>query len=365
MHNLITKKIITGRVKMKTTITLLFTFLMYFGTTTITFSQDAEKPECFFKSSSLHYTAGGMEYWYAKSQGGLETITGVPYNDLGCKNCHTASCDVCHRAEKDGKFIYSNEAAKNQDMCLKCHAREASIMKINQKANTPDVHFAAGMECMDCHTPREMHGDGTKYISMKQQGAMDVNCEQCHDKITKITSHTIHGNNLDCKACHVNKVVSCTNCHFETMVKEGKRVAIPVSGWEFLMNYNNKVTSANMQTFVAAGNKTFMIFAPQFSHSVSKKGKKCEECHNNANAQEIKKGTINLTWLDNNEVKQIYGVIPVVEGVQYNTVYQNFENGNWTPIADPQQPKVQYVGFGTPLMKAQLDKLLITQKSKN
>ncbi len=350
---------------MRTFSSLVFTLIIFLGYNTSLFSQEAEKPECFFKSSSLHYTAKGMEYWYDKSQGGLETITGVPYNDLGCKNCHIESCDVCHKAEKDGKFIYSNEAANNQDMCLKCHAREASIMKINEKANTPDVHFAAGMKCMDCHTAREMHGDGIKYISMKQQGAMDVNCEKCHENIDKTVSHTIHGNKLDCKACHVEKVVSCTNCHFETMVKEGKRVAIPVSSWAFLMNYNNKVTSANMQTFVAPGNKTFMIFAPQFSHSVSKKGKKCEDCHNTANDKEIKKGTIKLTWLDSNKVKQIYGVIPVVDGVIFNSVFQNFENGTWTPIIDPQPPKVQYVGFGTPLTKEQLNKLLISQKSKN
>lgn len=349
---------------MRTFSSLVVFIILFLGNTSL-FSQETEKPVCFFKSSSLHYTAGGMEYWYDKSHGGLETITGIPYKDLGCKNCHIESCDVCHKAEKDGKLIYSNKAAKNQDMCLKCHAREASIMKINQKANTPDVHAAAGMECMDCHTAHEMHGDGIKYISMKQQGAMEVNCEQCHDKITKIRSHIIHGNKLDCKACHVNKVVSCTNCHFETMVKEGKRVAIPVSGWEFLMNYNNKVTSANMQTFVVPGNKTFMIFAPQFSHSVSKEGKKCEDCHNTANDKEIKKGVINLTWLDSNIVKQIYGVIPVVEGVHYNSVFQNFENGTWIPITDPQTPKVQYVGFGTPLTKEQLNKLLISQKSKN
>ncbi len=350
---------------MKTVTLLLLTFTIYLGFTVSLFSQEAETPECFFKSSSLHYSANGMEHWYAKSQGGLETITGVPYNDLGCKNCHTPSCDVCHKAEKDGKLVYSNAAAKNQDMCLKCHAREASIMKINQKANTPDVHFAAGMKCMDCHTAREMHGDGIKYMSMKQQGAMDANCEQCHEKIAKTISHKIHGNKLDCKACHVQQVVSCTNCHFETMVKENKRVAIPVSGWEFLMNYNNKVTSANMQTFVVSGNKTFMIFAPQFSHSVSKEGKKCEACHNTANDKEIKKGSINLTWLDSNKVKQINGVIPVVDGVQYNSVFQNFANGTWTPISDPQQPKVQYVNFGTPLSKEQLNKLLISQKSKN
>ena len=342
---------------------MLVTIISIISITSL-FSQETQEPECIFKSS-LHYTAGGMGYWYDKSQGGLETITGVSYNDLGCKNCHISTCDVCHKTEMNGKAVYSNEPAKNQDMCLKCHAREASMMKINEKTNTPDVHFAAGMQCMDCHTTREMHGDGVKYLSMKQPGAMDVNCEQCHDKITQATSHKIHGNNLDCKACHVQQVVSCTNCHFETMVNEGKRVAIPVSGWEFLMNYDGKVTSANMQTFVVPGNKTFMIFAPQFSHSVSKQGKKCEDCHNNSNVEKINNGTINLTWLENGKVEQVKDVIPVVDGVKYNTVYQNYSNGNWTPIENPPDPKVQYVSFGTPLTKEQLKRLTMPQKTKD
>ncbi len=349
---------------MKSTTFLFFTIALIVGLSTLSFSQNATKQQCILKSS-LHYTAGGMGYWYDKEHGGLETITGVPYSDLTCKNCHIENCDVCHKVEKDGKAFYSNTAAKNQEMCLKCHARETSIMKINQKNNTPDVHFAAGMQCMDCHTAREMHGDGTEYSSMKQTGVMDVKCEQCHAPITKTISHTIHGNKLDCKSCHVTQVVSCTNCHFETMVKEGKRVAVPVSGWQFLMNYNGKVTSANMQTFVAPGNKTFLIFAPQFSHSISKEGKKCEECHNTANDKATEKGNINLTWLANEKVEQVYGVIPVVEGVEYNSVYQNFENGKWIPIANPVKPKVQYVGFGSPLTKEQLKKLLTTQKTKD
>ena len=347
---------------MKSTTFLFFTTALTICFSTLSFSQDAANQQCILKSS-LHYTAGGMGYWYDKEHGGLETVTGVPYSDLTCKNCHIENCDVCHKVQKDGKAFYSNVAAKNQEMCLKCHAREASIMKINQKNNTPDVHFAAGMQCMDCHTVREMHGDGIVYSSMKEAGVMDVKCEQCHEPLTKTISHTIHRNKLDCKSCHVTQVVSCTNCHFETMVKKGKRVAVPVSGWEFLMNYNGKVTSANMQTFVVPGNKTFMIFAPQFSHSVSKEGKKCEECHNTANDKEVEKGSINLTWLANEKVEQVYGVIPVVEGAEYNSVYQNFENGKWIPISNPVKPKLQYVGFGTPLTKEQLKKLLATQKT--
>ncbi|MGB9773300.1 MAG: hypothetical protein ACP5JH_04515 [Bacteroidota bacterium] len=332
------------------------------GITTTAFSQEIKKEDCFFLSS-LHATARGMGYWYDKANGGLETITGIPYSDLTCKNCHVSSCDACHKKETNGKLAYSLEAAKNQDKCLSCHAREAAIMKINKEANTPDVHFANGMSCMDCHTAREIHGDGVEYKSMKEQGAMDVKCEQCHESVSKSISHTIHGNKLDCKACHVRQVVSCTNCHFETMIKEKKRVALPVSGWMFLMNYNGKVTSANMQTFVVPGNKTFIIFAPQFSHSVRKEGAKCEECHGTNNVKQVLKGKIDLTWLEKGKVQQTKGVIPVADGVQYNSVYQNFENGTWTPISNPAAPKVQYVGYGSPLTKEQLNKLARQQKS--
>ncbi|HMK52138.1 MAG TPA: hypothetical protein VK551_06535, partial [Thermodesulfobacteriota bacterium] len=44
----------------------------------ISFAQEIRKENCFFLSS-LHYTAKGMEYWYDKANGGLETISGVPY----------------------------------------------------------------------------------------------------------------------------------------------------------------------------------------------------------------------------------------------------------------------------------------------
>lgn len=229
--------------------------------------------------SSLHYTAKGMAYWYDEANGGLETITGVPYSQLGCQNCHVANCDRCHLAYTNETPVYSTEAAQRQEMCLKCHAREASILKIDGKADQLDVHFANGMTCMDCHTGREMHGDGVEYISMKQEKAMGTKCENCHSPSSEITSHTVHNGKVECKACHERHVVSCTNCHFETLVKEGKRRAIPVSGWIFLMTHNGKVTSANMQTFVVEGEQTFLMFAPQHSHSIMAKGRDCSECH--------------------------------------------------------------------------------------
>lgn len=315
--------------------------------------KDAQK-ECFFLSS-LHYTARGMEYWYDKQNGGLELLSGVPYSDLTCKNCHTSGCDRCHMVEKDNRLKYSVAAAKDQAVCLSCHGREKAIMGIDQAAGQPDVHVAMDMQCMDCHSSREIHGDGTEYVSMKQPGAMDTKCETCHPDPEQTDSHTIHGDKLDCKACHVRHVVSCTNCHFDTLVKEKKRVAMPVSGWLFLMNYNGKVSSANMQTFVVNGDKTFLMFAPHMSHSVMQAGRKCHECHGTETVKEVQSGKIRLTWLEKEKVMNRQGVIPVVAGVDYQCVYHDRESEKWIPIKNPAEPVLHYAAFGEPLSEEQVE----------
>ncbi len=42
----------------------------------------------------------------------------------------------------------------------------------------PDVHFLAGMECIDCHTSREIMGEG--YASADMRGQLEIRCEDCH-----------------------------------------------------------------------------------------------------------------------------------------------------------------------------------------
>lgn len=45
----------------------------------------------------------------------------------------------------------------------------------------PDVHFAAGMHCSDCHVGSDVHGDGRIYSTSKQQ--VDLRCEDCHGTV--------------------------------------------------------------------------------------------------------------------------------------------------------------------------------------
>jgi len=339
------------------TIQLIMLNLVLFGLFGNPYGQEIKEENCFFLSS-LHYTAKGMEYWYDKANGGLEILSGVPYSNLTCKNCHVPGCDRCHKLESDKKAAYLTNVAKNQTMCLECHAREAAITGIDKAQKQEDVHFAKGMKCMDCHSSREMHGDGVKYISLKQPGAMDTKCEKCHPSVKSTESHTVHGDKLDCKACHIRHVVSCTNCHFDTQIREGKRTAIPVSGWVFLMNYGGKVSSANMQNFVVKGDQTFFMFAPHMSHSVMKEGRKCDGCHGTKIMKDVQSGKVTLTWLEGGKTKNLKGVIPVVKGVDYQCIYQDRKEGKWVPIQNPAKPLYHYTAFGEPLSQEQLNKLV-------
>ena len=330
----------------------------------LTRAQDSKTEQPIFENS-LHRTTRGMAYWYDKARGGLEKVTGIPYSQLTCANCHVASCDECHKTRKDGIPAYTSEAARQTETCLKCHGREsAMILEIDKKANQTDVHIAGGMGCASCHSAREMHGDGNPYDSMKKPGAMDTRCENCHGAVSDIAAHTVHEGKLDCKACHERHVVSCTNCHFGTMVNEKKRVSIPVSGWVFLMNYEGKVTSATMQTFVVPGPKTFLMFAPQHSHSVMAKGRTCSECHATDILKSVRKGSVSLTWLDKGEIRQVKGVIPVTGGVKWGAVYQEYKAGKWIAMDNPPEPELHYAGFGTPLTNDQMDRLAIPQKER-
>ena len=50
----------------------------------------------------------------------------------------------------------------------------------------PDLHYAAGMECVDCHVGRDVHGDGRIYSSVKQQ--LSIRCEDCHGTVREVAS---------------------------------------------------------------------------------------------------------------------------------------------------------------------------------
>jgi hypothetical protein len=313
--------------------------------------------------TSLHATRPGKQHFYAAEHGGFEALTGVPMSQLPCNSCHAPTkadgtpidnatyqpdCADCHKEPGD-KVADST--------CLGCHQRQG----LERKLFSDEVHVAAGLTCMSCHSQREMHGDGTSYVSQLQDGAMDTKCENCHEgQQKKIDAHDVHAKSLDCATCHTQSVVSCNNCHFDSQVAGGgRRYYTPaVSGFSFLLRRSGskdgggggggggkgagnsgKVHTATMQTLIYQG-KTFAVLAPYTAHSVTKKARACADCHDSANVRTYSAtGKIAVTQWDAaaNTLKGTSGVVPVPPDWQTALTmdFVTYTGNPADPVTDP------------------------------
>ena len=321
------------------------------------------KKEDLFKTS-LHHTGRGMSYWYDKTNDGLETATNIPYAKLACKKCHAASCEACHKSTGKKTGPGEPKGPTSQELCLKCHDQLAETIKRTQTTPQEDVHFAKGMACMDCHTQRETHGDGKPYNSLRQEGALDTRCENCHKPLKPSTSHRKHGSKVHCLACHTGQMTHQLNYQFGPLAKEGKRVAKPVSDWIFLLNFNQKLMSGKLEAFVLPGNKTYLLFYPYNSHVIAKKGHQCNDCHGSTTMKEVNKGNaIKLLPLENNQENKIPRLIPITEALDFELNYEKFENGKWVLLNTPEEVSTQIIRDGDYLTDKQIRKLSKPQKS--
>jgi len=323
-------------------------------------SGDSQRQGAF--KTSLHHTGRGMAFWYGKENNGLELLTDRAYSQLACKKCHVASCEGCHPPAAKTKAPAAKPDPVPPETCLKCHDQLAAHLKLTRGTPREDVHLAKGMQCLDCHTSKEMHGNDQEYQSQKQPGALEARCEKCHEDISDSRAHRKHWKKVECQACHAGSMMNQTSTQFETLAKEGRRVSLPVTDWVFLMNRNQKLAAANLQAFVLPEGKTFLMFTPSHSHTIVKSVRKCGDCHGSAVMSQAEKGPINLSWLEEGKVKTLKGLIPVVAGATYNLVYQSYQNGKWSLLEKPAAPKIQYAGYGGPVTDTQWRKML---KSKS
>jgi hypothetical protein len=347
--------------KRKFTISGMVAVVLIIGAVGPIFAQEPEQkplPTENFYNKSLHYTNKGIAYMYSKESGGLETITGIPGSEIGCDKpeCHARSCDVCHAVEANGKMSYTLDPARSAEACARCHPVEK---------DDPDVHFKQGMKCMDCHTVREIHGDGTEYNSFNQPGAMDADCETCHNNISQIPSHTVHKGKLDCPTCHVLQSTTCYNCHIDARLAKIKGASMQLKNVLFLVNHEDKVTLGNFLSYVYH-DKSMITLAPSFAHSIKKDGLKCPDCHDTKIVREIAKDKFKLvTW---NEKKQALanaqGVVPALDGMTWRIVPLSYDGKTWTAIAKPEKTIIHYAGYCTPLTADQFAKLIVPQGRK-
>ena len=326
-------------------------------------------------ANSLHGTGYGMDYVY---KDGMARLTGVPYANLGCKNCHATGCASCHDVDEQGEPLLGgkeNEAAT----CYACHSRQKTMQtKINPAKGDEDVHLAAGFACGDCHTSNEMHGDGQSYNSFLQAGFSETKCENCHDVagLSQMPGHMLHaGTTVDCAACHVKRVVTCYNCHFNAEVMHNKKAHYgAMTDFVLLVkNAEGKITTGTFQTLdwvddvtdPESTTRTQLTVAPYYAHTVTSSGRTCNDCHKNEAIKEYEEtGKIQFTWWDETEgkIKHKTGVIPYIDGTLEMTFVRPSD-----PAAAPPYAPTDWVVVGTdmdlehklagPLSAEEIDKM--------
>jgi Cytochrome c7 and related cytochrome c len=155
-----------------------------------------------------------------------------------CSSCH-ASCGECHVSQPNlvgGGLIDGHLFSKSPSMtrnCTACHGSRIGNEYLGKHEGLlADVHFRQGrMDCIDCHTEAEMHGEPAECSTCHQgpeaqqippedhrySGVQNPSCEACH--ITAATGqddvifHQYHGGDLSCQVCHAIEYTSCDGCH--------------------------------------------------------------------------------------------------------------------------------------------------------
>jgi hypothetical protein len=283
-------------------------------------------------ASSLHGTAAGMQWWYEQPNG-LGQLIGIDYATTGCGNCHVdttaadGGCSECH-----GDADVHDPITNQGELCRGCHGRAAAEFQMG----LTDVHFTAGMECSDCHR-YDIHGDGTAYNSMFEEGAIKADCENCHKELNMtITEHNLHSEDLACDACHVETVITCYNCHFDSLLDEHvKRANRKANGFVLLLNdeLSGKVTTGTYQSVIEGGENTFIAFGPFHGHSVTDAGRTCGDCHDNDRITELNDtGKIVMTYWDAGGSPP--GIVHTTGVVPFAPDYLEFEFVDYDPVAE-------------------------------
>jgi len=258
-------------------------------------------------------------------------------------------------------------------MCVIIDSRQAKEAELG----VTDVHYSIDEpkeNCKDCHSLKEMHGDVAgilhPYQSMWDPGARDTTClsSGCHDDISETEHDSIHKGKLDCSACHLQTVISCYNCHFDTFLDTGvKKNMGAKKDWVFLVNSENgKVRAGSFQSLVYQ-NESFIVFAPFHSHSVAQKedARACSECHDNDAINELNtEGKIVVTEWDDETLTHKEGVIPVVDGkLEFAFLDYDSTLETWSLIESTTAPDYVQYGYCTAITDSQIAKLALSMGS--
>jgi thiosulfate/3-mercaptopyruvate sulfurtransferase len=255
-------------------------------------------------AASLHGTLNGMAHGL-KLRSGEENFhkLGTVWNN-DCASCH-ASCSDCHvtlPGAVGGGLLRGHAFLKRPPMketCAICHGTRAGAEYLGQwQGVAPDVHFEAGMHCLDCHK-NDLHGDGRTYTDRWQVRGRPQ-CTDCHAALPNETAaaHGVEHRDASCQVCHAQPYQNCFSCH--SGMEAGKYVRRAESkGLDFKIGRNTapgyphavvtlRHNPVARNSFDHFGEKllphfddypTWKTAAPHNIRRVTSQGRSCESCH--------------------------------------------------------------------------------------
>ncbi|MDY6988199.1 MAG: selenite/tellurite reduction operon c-type cytochrome ExtM [Thermodesulfobacteriota bacterium] len=95
-------------------------------------------------------------------------------------------CFRCHNRSGRIALSYQGLNDGNNAMVPTCEGRPGPMLisgSRNVVRMNADIHYVRGMDCIDCHTSRDVMGDGYAYENMHDQ--TEISCEDCHGSATE------------------------------------------------------------------------------------------------------------------------------------------------------------------------------------
>ncbi len=199
---------------------------------------------------SIHTSLDGIRLSLIDLMGEKE---GTARFQATCNDCHT-TCSSCHMEDPDRRNMlwprvtsHSFQSHSNSKACVACHAGMGDTFfgTTGASKHEPSLMAQAGMQCVDCHGDREVHGTGTK-TSFSMESPKPT-CDECHRQPTpRVTSakdtlvapqyslqtpaHELHPEEaIACESCHTRWYPSCWNCHDGKVDKSVESLYLAVS----------------------------------------------------------------------------------------------------------------------------------------
>ena len=260
--------------------------------------------------TSIHWTLAGQDRWLRLRAGSEENFAALePVRQNDCNKCH-ASCGDCHvniPQAVGGGLISGHKffgTPPMGDTCAVCHGSRAGgeFQGTLSEELPADVHFQAGMTCLDCHK-EPMHGDSTSYESRWEVAGLPQ-CTDCHPALpnSEALAHSPAPHaEVSCQVCHAVAYKNCFRCHAwideegqyhrapqekAFMIKIGHNT-VPDYPYEYVPVRHNPVARDAFDSFGEGllpdfdQYPTWKTAAPHNIQRVTPQNGSCDSCHGN------------------------------------------------------------------------------------